>query len=833
MTVTGDAVNSITNTRTGVINQAISITGNPQSTITNFGTVNGTITMSGTGSVFNEGAISGGTAINFMPGPGPFTLTLAPGFSINGNVLGTGSDTLQLGDSLLTRSLFGTFNVSNIGPGQQYQGFAFFNKIGASVWTLTGSGAQNWNISGGTLIGDTNSLQGPAITNNAALAFNQSFTGTYSGSIGGGGTVTVQGGGTVVFTGANTYFGGTTINGATLQLGNGGASGSIVGDVVDNGTFAINRSDTFTFANTISGSGAFVQTGPGTTILTGNNTYSGATTVAAGTLRVSGSIAGSSGVTVNAGATLGGTGTVTGRVASTTINSGGTLAPGDNAVGALIIAGDLVFQSGASYLVQVSPTAASTTFVTGATTVAGTVTANAIGGAYTTNQVFPIITSTGTLSGTFSTLTTTGSFGGATLSLAYSAHEVFLILTAAATPPLAWKAAPGSSDWNTGTNWTTNTVPTATDIAQFNTSTITTINIRQAGTAVGALQFNAGAPAYTFNVTGTSGVPSSLIISGSGVADISGNAPTFVVSGVANALGTLQFTNGSTADDSVIVTNAFGQTVFSNNSTPGLARFITNAGGVVDFSGTSGPGANNRITAGSIEGAGTYNLGANALIVGLNGLSTTVSGTINDGGAGGSLVKLGAGTLILSGNNTYTGLTAVLNGTLQLGDGGTSGSILGDVFNHTTFAINRSDTYTFGGRIVGDGTFVQMGSGTTVLTGNSFYTGGTTISAGTLQLGNGGTSGSIIGDIANQGTLAINRSDTLTLAGVISGAGRLSQIGPGTTILTGTTPMPAAQPSAPARCSSATAARAGASPAISPTKERWRSIAAIPSRWAG
>jgi autotransporter-associated beta strand protein len=112
----------------------------------------------------------------------------------------------------------------------------------------------------------------------------------------------------------------------------------------------------------------------------------------------------------------------------------------------------------------------------------------------------------------------------------------------------------------------------------------------------------------------------------------------------------------------------------------------------------------------------------------------------------------------------------VLNGTLQLGDGGTSGSILGNVFNHTTFAINRSDTYTFGGSIIGDGTFVQMGLGTTILTGNSLYTGGTTISAGTLQLGNGGTSGSIIGDVTNQGVLAINRSDSLTLSGVISGA---------------------------------------------------------------
>jgi autotransporter-associated beta strand protein len=264
-------------------------------------------------------------------------------------------------------------------------------------------------------------------------------------------------------------------------------------------------------------------------------------------------------------------------------------------------------------------------------------------------------------------------------------------------------------------------------------------------------------------VTGTSGNPSSLIISGSGVADISGNAPTFVVSGVAGALGTLQFTNSATPDDATIHTQAFGQTIFTGNSTGALARFITDAGGLVDFSGTLGAAGNNRITAGSIEGAGTYNLGGNTLFVGLNGLSTTVSGTINDGGASGgsgaALVKVGDGTLILSGDNTYTGLTAVLGGALQLGDGGTSGSILGNVFVHTTFAVNRSGTYTYAGRIIGDGAVVQMGPGTTILTGNSLYLGGTTISAGTLQLGNGGTSGSIVGDVLNNGTLAFNRSD--------------------------------------------------------------------------
>jgi len=109
--------------------------------------------------------------------------------------------------------------------------------------------------------------------------------------------------------------------------------------------------------------------------------------------------------------------------------------------------------------------------------------------------------------------------------------------------------------------------------------------------------------------------------------------------------------NASTANDAVIVTNAFGQTIFSDRSTGSIARFETNTGGVVDFSGTSGPAGNHRISAGSIEGAGTYNLGANQLVVGLNDLSTTVSGTINDGGlsggSGASLVKVGGGIVML------------------------------------------------------------------------------------------------------------------------------------------------------------------------------------------
>jgi outer membrane autotransporter protein len=253
---------------------------------------------------------------------------------------------------------------------------------------------------------------------------------------------------------------------------------------------------------------------------------------------------------------------------------------------------------------------------------------------------------------------------------------------------------------------------------------------------------------------------------------------------------TVRFLDTSTAGNVTVITNSGGTTFFQNNGNGGNARLTANAGGIVDFSGTSGPAGTNQVTAGSIAGAGTFLLGQNQLTVGSSDLSTTVSGTIQDGGAfggtGGSLVKVGNGTLTLSGANSYTGGTTINAGTLQLGDGGASGSIAGDVVNNGTFAINRSGAFTFDGAISGTGAFQQIGSGTTVLTAANSYSGTTTINAGTLQLGNGGTSGSIAGNVVNNGTFAINRSDTFTFGNVISGAGAFQQNGPGTTILTAT-----------------------------------------------
>jgi autotransporter-associated beta strand protein len=153
--------------------------------------------------IVNAGTISGVTAaIQF--GSAGNTLTLAPGSAINGKVLGTGSDTLQLGGAGID-----TFDASLIGSGKQYLGFTTLNKLGSSNWTLTGTSTYSGvtNVNAGTL------------TVNGSIA-NSAVTVNASGTLGGNGTV-----------------GNTTVNGGTLAPGN-----SI-------GTLAVQGSLTFTAAS--------------------------------------------------------------------------------------------------------------------------------------------------------------------------------------------------------------------------------------------------------------------------------------------------------------------------------------------------------------------------------------------------------------------------------------------------------------------------------------------------------------------------------------------------------------------------------------------------------
>ncbi len=170
------------------------------------------------------------------------------------------------------------------------------------------------------------------------------------------------------------------------------------------------------------------------------------------------------------------------------------------------------------------------------------------------------------------------------------------------------------------------------------------------------------------------------------------------------------------------------------------------------------------------------------------------------GGSGG-LTKAGGGTMILTQNNTYGGGTTISGGILQLGNGGTTGIIAGNVVNDGVLAFNRSDNITFAGDISGSGSVAYMGPGVVTLTGNSTYTGGTAITGGTVLAGSdsafgaAGTGLTIVGGTVQAtasftmarpitlttpgGTFDTN-GNMLTVLGAISGTGGLIKQGAGT-----------------------------------------------------
>ena len=255
------------------------------------------------------------TTANWSSSPVPGTGNTAT-FNSGGN----GKTTISLGSGVTVNTvLFDTANVAayTIGGGAVGNQTLILNNGGAVTTSSTVTGSQTFNAT--LTLGTDTTAQTYTISNNGTVAnvlltFAGGITGassggtsgaktlavvgtgntTVSGSISNGGAASValikSGSGTLILSGADTYTGGTTINGGTLQIGNGSTTGSLnpVGSIADNGVLAFNRTNVLTqgtdLTNVISGSGAVIQAGTGTTILAAGNTYTGTTTIAQGTL---------------------------------------------------------------------------------------------------------------------------------------------------------------------------------------------------------------------------------------------------------------------------------------------------------------------------------------------------------------------------------------------------------------------------------------------------------------------------------------------------------------------------------------------------------------------
>jgi len=294
--------------------------------------------------------------------------------------------------------------------------------FGNGSLTLTGANSYSGGtlVSGGaTLIGAVGAIQGNVV-DNGTLVFLQPTNASFGGAISGLGSVVKQGGGTLTLAGVNSYAGGTTVAAGALV----GDTASLQGNILDNAALVFNQAAPGTYAGSLSGNGTLTKQGSARLNLTGDSSgFTGGTTVVAGLLSVNGSLA-KSVVTVGSSGTLGGTGTIGGLI----VQSGGAVAPG-NSIGTLNVAGNVVFQPGATFTVEVDPATGASDRIaaTGSATLAGKVDILSPA-ALPYGSSFRILTAAQGINGTFSGVTVNGAAPATgpflVTGLSYSANAV-------------------------------------------------------------------------------------------------------------------------------------------------------------------------------------------------------------------------------------------------------------------------------------------------------------------------------------------------------------------------------------------------------------------------
>jgi fibronectin-binding autotransporter adhesin len=754
----------------------------------------------------------------------------------SGNISGTGTLTKQ-GAGVLTLS-----------GSNSYLGGT---TLSAGTLSLGSSGAVGTSgtidFSGGTLqFSASNTTDYSARFSNAAsqaysLDTNSQSVTLATGLTSSGGTLTKLGAGTLTLTGANTYTGATTISAGTLSIGNGGTSGSLADGITDNAGLIFNRSDSPTHSGNISGTGTLTKQGAGTLTLSGSNSYSGGTTLSAGALNLgSGGAIGTTGTISFGGGTLQFSASNATDYSARFSNAASQAYSLDTNSQSVTLATALTSSGG-----TLTKLGAGTLTLTAANTYSGATTISAgilsVGNGGTTGSIADGITNNASLIFNRSNaLTHSGNIGG-TGTLTQQGGGV---LTLSGSNSYSGGTTLNAGTLNLGSSGaiaTTGTITFAGGILQFSASNTTDYSARFSNAAGQAYNLDTNSQSVTL-ATGLTSSGGTLTKLGAGTLSLSG-ANTY--SGVTTiSAGTLSIGNGGTTgsvagditNNASLIFNRSNALTYTGNiggtgsvtkqgaGTTTLSGTNSYSGGTTLSAGTLGLGSSGAIgTTGTISfGGGTMQFSASnttdysarfsnavsqAYSLDTNSQSVTLATGLTS--SGGTLTKLGAGTLVLTGANTYTGTTTISAGTLSIGNGGTSGSIADGITDNSSLVFNRSDAPSHSGNISGTGTLTQQGAGTLTLTGSNSYSGGTTLSAGILNLGSSGaigTSGTIsfgggtlqfsasnttdysarFSNAAGQAYSLDTNSQSVTLAtGLTSSGGTLTKLGAETLTMTG------------------------------------------------
>ena len=727
--------------------------------------VNGAMAMSGgtiaSGATVNAGGartLSGGTIAGTLGGAGAATITgtvnLAGGTLTGGPVTVAAGGTLNT-SGVVTAAMTVSGGTLNLNGGSNLSDTQALTVDGGTVNVNTIDTVGSLSGTGGTI-----NFGADNISTDVQLIVDQAVDGTYAGGMSGNTSFNAtyflkRGGGTLTLSGTSavTGPGRFQITNGTLQVSGGNAIGNRSIVRIGNATLELLSDETIGALNSpagstinlngntltlaglggstnvgngslITGSGNFVHAAPGMTSTFGTAfTYTGDTTISAGTFRlgVNDLISDASDVFVT-----GGTLDLNGNsdtVASLSLQSGRV-----TGTGTLTVNGAMTM-SGGNLDANTTVNAAGQKTLTG-----GTITGTLGGAGSATITGTVNLANGGTLTGG---PVTVGAGGTLSISLLGNVTSI-LSLTGGGV------------------------VSATTDI----TLTSSPINVANGGTFTAAAGRTLTLQTTGFSrsrdsttVFGTAGVDGTVVLNATGVVGIDQNS-VFRVAG-----GTLRLGTGALV----------------NFLTSGIAEMenIVDAGATLDMN-----GRDRRIE--RLSGAGTVtNSGTSAITLDLSNrlVATNFAGVIRDGTGAVGLTKTGAETLTLTGNNIYTGTTTISGGTLQVGNGGATGSLgAGNIVNNAALVFNRSDDITVGNTISGNGSLTKQGAGRLTLSGANTYSGATHIDAGVLlltgaNLGNGAGAVTVAAGAALELAFAATPVNPMTISGAGSGAGAVVGVG--------------------------------------------------------